>query len=78
VTVIRPHHPLRGEQFEVLIGGPRQIVIRLRDGSTMRIPRVWTDADGARSDSPPPSETVFTVEALRELLELVSALKARA
>jgi hypothetical protein len=42
----------------------------------MRIPRAWTDADGA----PPhrPTEIVFSLEALKDLLRLVDAIGARA
>lgn len=43
----------------------------------MRIPRAWTDADGATAQSPPRPPTVLTVEALRELVELVEALRRR-
>ena len=50
--------------------------MRVADGTTMKIPRAWTDADGA-----PPhesGETVFSIEALRDLLRLVDAIGARA
>ena len=51
-------------------------MVRIADGTTMRIPRAWTDADGA----PPhePAETVFGIDALRDLLRLVDAFGARA
>ena len=56
--------------------GPAQMVVRLGDGTSMRLPRAWTDADGA----PPPngSEHVLSAEALRELIELVDVLGRRA
>lgn len=74
VTLTRRHHPLEGRRFEVVSGGPTQIVMRLSDGSSMRVPRSWTDADG-----PPPgaSERVFTIDSLRELVALVEALQRR-
>jgi hypothetical protein len=59
-----------------VLNGPTQLVVRLGDGTTLRVPRAWTDADG-----PPPEparESVFTVEALRELLDHVGRLRARA
>jgi hypothetical protein len=53
VRVTRRHHPLEGRLVEVVTGGPTQIVVRLEDGTVMRLPRAWTDADGAspRADS---------------------------
>ena len=76
VTIIRPHHPLRGQRFEVLHTGTRQLVVRALDGVAMRLPREWTDADGA-----PAAEVgtgaVFSVQAIRALLETVEALRRR-
>jgi len=46
VTVIRRHHPLEGQQLEVLAERGTRIDVRLRDGTSMRMPRSWTDADG--------------------------------
>ena len=62
--------------FEVLQTGPRQLVIRALDGITMRLPRVWTDADGAPAESGG-AEAVLSVEAIRTLLEMVEALRRR-
>jgi hypothetical protein len=56
--------------------GPRQLVVRLGDGTTLRVPRAWTDADGP--PPPPTGATVFTVEVLRELLDHVARLRERA
>lgn len=53
--------------------GRTQVVVRLADGTPMRIPRAWTDADGMERE--PARESVFTVEALRELLERVALLR---
>jgi hypothetical protein len=41
----------------------------------MRLPRVWTDADGAMGDGG--EEAVFSVEAIRALVETVEALRRR-
>lgn len=53
-------------------------MIRLPDGSTMKVPRVWTDVDG---DSTGQDEsfvpTHLTVASLRELVELVEVLQRR-
>jgi hypothetical protein len=76
VAITRRHHPAEGKTFVVVRGGPNQLVIRLDDDSTMRIPRSWTDADGPceRTDAP---ERVFTIDALRELGALVVSLARR-
>jgi hypothetical protein len=55
--------------------GRTQIVVRLCDGTSMRLPRRWTDLDGD-----PPQHTadcIFTADALRALLDLVDALRGR-
>jgi hypothetical protein len=59
-----------------VLNGPTQLVVRLGDGTTLRVPRAWTDADGPMPE--PARESVFTVEALRELLDHVGCLRARA
>jgi hypothetical protein len=76
VTVIRRHHPLAGQSVEVLKGG-QHLIVRLRDGSTMRLPRSWTDADGVPVSRPAPPSNVFTIAALRELIALLEALRRR-
>jgi hypothetical protein len=67
---------LHGQRLESVSGGAAAIVVRIADGTTMRIPRAWTAADGA----PPhePAETIFSIEALRDLLRLLDAIGARA
>ncbi len=76
MTLTRRHHPLLGQTFEVLQAGPRQLLVRGLDGLATRLPRSWTDADGARSESGV-AEEVFSVEAIRALLEMVEALSRR-
>ncbi len=77
VTVTRPHHPLLNQQLEVLRPGGQWLVVRLPDGTAMKIPRSWTDADGPSAGGALSGSEVFTVEAYRELLALIDALKAR-
>jgi hypothetical protein len=78
VRVTRRHHPLRDRELEVLIEqGKTLLVVRLPDGSAMRIPRAWPDADGRVGPEEPSVTGVYTPEALRELLALVEALRAR-
>jgi hypothetical protein len=61
------------------MGGKRFLVLRLADGSRMRVPRHWTNANGdeGATDVPTPEDSVFTVESLRELTAVVDALLHR-
>jgi hypothetical protein len=69
---------LLGTEVEVLVeGGGDELTVALPGGSSMRLARAWTNADGEPSPSRSQPST-FTVEALRELLELVAALRRRA
>jgi hypothetical protein len=75
VTVTRRHHPLHGQTLDVVKRGRTQIVVRLGNGTSMRLPSAWTDVDG-----PPPqhiTDTVFTADAVRAIVDLVDALRAR-
>ncbi|MBK7583354.1 MAG: hypothetical protein IPI67_30050 [Myxococcales bacterium] len=74
MTLTRRHHPLEGQRFEVMRGGPKHIVVRLPDG-TMRVPRSWTDADGESAPHGP--DTIFSIDALKEMLELLEMLRRR-
>ena len=75
VTITRRHHPLEGQTFAVVRGGPREVVIRAVDGVVMRLPRGWTDVDGVTHGAA--AAAVFTVEAIRALVALVEALRER-
>jgi hypothetical protein len=77
VTIIRPHHPLRGKSFEVVRGGNDRIAIGLSDGSSMYVPRSWTDADGIEPKGARVREEFFTIDSLRRLVALVEALLSR-
>ena len=47
LTIIRRYHPLETKELELLSGGKTWVVLRLADGSAVKILRRWTDADGA-------------------------------
>jgi hypothetical protein len=51
--------------------------VRHFDGGTMKIPRGWTNADGEQAVARVSHPQVFTVEALRELLDLTDAFRQR-
>ena len=75
VVIVRRHHPLQGREFEVLMEGKNYLAIRLRDGSSMKIPRDWTDVDGKANESEPAIGSILTSEAIRELIELTDAVR---
>jgi len=78
VRVTRRHHPLQGRELEVLIQqGKTLLVVRLPDGSSMRILRAWTDADGVAAPEELSVTCIYTPESLRDLIRLVDALRAR-
>jgi hypothetical protein len=52
--------------------GRPQIGVRLRDSTTMRLPRAWTDGDGD-----PPQHIAAGIFTAAALLDLGDALRAR-
>ena len=76
MAVTRRHHPLEGQRLEVMLAGKEQLAVRLADGTSMRIPRAWTDADGV-SPPPPTPPTALSGDAIRELVALIDALAGR-
>lgn len=77
VRITRRHHPLRGQELEVLREAKSWLVVRHPDGGPMKLLRQWTDADGAVQGSESEGETVFTVEGTRQLIALLAALGGR-
>ena len=77
MTITRPYHPLQGRQFDVLMEGKERITLRLSDGTSMRILRQWTDADGANLCEAQTRAGIYTAESLRRLIALVDALMSR-
>ncbi len=75
VTITRRHHPLQGQSFEVLMEGRERLTVALSDGTSMRILRQWTDADGV--DTTEAREGIYTTESLRRLIALIEALAGR-
>ena len=77
VTITRRYHPLAGQQFDVLQSGRQCITIQLKDGTTMKIPRNWTDEDGTTLLSISESNGYFSVDSLKRLMALVDAFLKR-
>ena len=70
VSVIRRHHPLHGRPLELLLsGGNETVTVRLPDGSSMKLPRRWTDID-ALSCPELAGDSQISLEGLRELLSV--------
>ena len=76
--MVRRHHPLVGRSLPVVQEGRQQLVVRLPDGTTMRLPRAWTDADGEPPAAGSGRETVCSLGGLVELTDLIEALGTRA
>jgi hypothetical protein len=68
---------LLGQEFEVLTVDRRRIVVRGPDGLSLKLPRPWTDVDGADAEGGRSADAVFTVESLRALAVLLEALTQR-
>jgi hypothetical protein len=78
VVVTRRHHPLWGQELDVIQANKVALTIRMADGSTMRMLRAWTNAGEAATALAEPSDCcVFTIEAVREFLHLVRTLRHR-
>jgi hypothetical protein len=75
--VTRPHHPLRGQEFEILRNGKNFVEILRADGTSMRMPRHWTDIDGNESCRVLDGDEIFTTQSLRDLKRLLEALSGR-
>lgn len=61
------------------MSGPQQVAIRLQDGTSLRVPRQWTDADGAqlRRDRQKEDDFFFTLDSLRMVIGLLEAFMKR-
>ncbi len=77
MRITRRHHPLEGFELDVVRGGESHLVVRHPDSLALRIPRAWTDADGESLAPGTAPDTQLTVEALRDLVDLVDALRDR-
>jgi len=75
-TITRRHHPLNGQELQLLSVGKTTVVVRLGDGSSMKILRHWTDVDGVASTELS-GNSKLSLRGLRELLGLCTALRER-
>jgi hypothetical protein len=75
-AIIRRHHPLYDQQLELLSVGKTTVVVRLPDGSSMKIPRHWIDVDGSTC-AELVGESEISLQGLKELLRLFIVLRER-
>jgi len=75
--VTRRHHPLHGQELEILTQSKGHIVVRSPDGLSLKLPHGWTDVDGTECGGDAGGDAIFTVESLRELGVLLEALARR-
>ena len=75
ISVTRAHHPLLGKIFELAQPLGNSITIILPNGCRMKIPRQWSDIDGAKPCLS--LDSVFTGNSIKELLDLVDLLLNR-
>lgn len=76
--LIRAHHPLAGQRLDVRQEGNGTLVLAHPDGGGLRVPRNWTDADGAVTpDQLAKASVQSATTGLREVIELVESLKHR-
>jgi len=79
VTIIHPHHPLRGQRCEVIRvrrGTPPDVILRLPDGSRAAIALSWTDY----STAAPPVQShaeypLLDLAGLRQAAQLVARMR---
>jgi hypothetical protein len=57
--------------------GKTKIHIRSKRGTSIRVPRSWTDADGEVQADLLRGSGVFTIDSLLRLIELVEAFRQR-
>lgn len=76
ITITRRHHPLNGQELQLLSVGKTTVVVRLGDGSSMKILRHWTDVDGVASTELS-GNSKLSLRGLHELLRLFTALRER-
>jgi hypothetical protein len=79
VTIIHPHHPLRGQRCAVVRvrrGSQPDVILRLPDGSRAAIALSWTDYDnGAPPEQPSAELPLLDLNGLRQAAQLIAHLR---
>ena len=78
ITITHPHHPLNGQRLElvgVLRGPNSRLVVKMPDGSRVRVVRNWTDYARLSGDVELPAAShLLPVEGLRELIKIIAQM----
>ncbi len=81
MTVSHPHHPLHGQQVEVVHvrrGADPDLIVRLPDGRHAAIAQSWTtEPDRPAAECPAAAASLLAADGLRELAALVAHLRER-
>jgi Family of unknown function (DUF5372) len=79
VTILHPHHPLRGQQCEVIRvrRGPKpDVILRLPDGSHAAIALSWTDYDNMAPPGQANAEfPLLELNGLRQAAQLIAHMR---
>jgi Family of unknown function (DUF5372) len=79
VTIVHPHHPLRGQRCEVVRvrrGANPDVVLRLPDGSRAAIALSWTDYDNAAPPEQSKAELpLLDLDGLRRAAQLIAHMR---
>jgi len=79
VTIIHPHHPLRGQRCEVLRlrrGTAPDVIVRLPDGSHAALAQSWTDYGNPAPPEPGNAELpLLDLSGLRHVAQLIAQLR---
>lgn len=81
MTIIHPHHPLRGQRVtlvRVRQGADPDLIVRLPDGTHTALAMSSTDYAGAPADAPPQYPTpLLALDGLRQVVRLVACCRQR-
>ena len=79
VTILHPHHPLRGQRCEVVRirrGADPDVILRLPDGSHAAIALSWTDYGSVAPKGRPRADLpLLDLNGLRQAARLIERLR---
>jgi len=79
VTIAHPHHPLHGQQVEIVFvrrGSDPDLIVRLPDGQHVAIAQSWTQDGPLPVPGPPEAPPrLLAVDGLRQAARLVASLR---
>jgi len=79
VTITHPHHPLYGQQVEVIRirrGTDPDLIVRLPSGIHAAIAMSWTNYATSSDSEPPPVPThLLDIDGLRQIVQLLDQIR---